>query len=324
MAHNKKVLILDSSQISTFLECQRMWDYNYKQSLVTIQQADNLKSNAIAMGTYGHKLLEIYYKGVGTGYLPAAMLERAMNFNPDDHECECGHLKEQHECHIMFEDPEPFNDCRECTCQGFKPIKFPLETPDRDLVKQRIREYVYTYSHNDIQPLSGDSVELGFSELLYEDNDFLFILEGRIDIIGKMGEVEFFADHKFQLRARDLYEKAIQFRNYSLVTKKLFGLINYVRLTKKVDSTTYKRAITSFTANDLLWWKDELISIFFKIQAAIDMFAIKGYYEPNWGSCSGKFGYPCNYVALCEEQNLQVRNALMNQLYTKRKEWRPW
>lgn len=314
----KKILILDSSQISTFLECERMWDYNYRQSLVTIQQAETTKSSAIAMGTYGHKLLEIYYKGIGSGYLPAAMLERALNFNPDDHECTCEHLKS---LHILLGEK---TECNECECQQYKAQPFPLDEESRELVKQRVREYVWTYSHNDIKPLNEDAVEVGFSERIYEDDNFLFVLEGRIDILGTMGDINLFADHKFQLRARDLYTKSIQFRNYALVTGKLFGLINYVRLTKKVDKTTYNRAITSFTFNDLRWWKDELVRIFYKVQTAIDAFAATGIYQPNWGSCSGKFGYPCNYVQLCEEQNSNVRNALINQLYTKRKEWKPW
>jgi PD-(D/E)XK nuclease superfamily len=311
----KQVVILDSSQIDAYLTCPQMHNYNYTQSLVQAGTSSK-KDEAMLMGTYGHKMLEIYYKCLGRGKTPTNAIEAAEAFNPDNETCTCGHSEMDHLTTGCLQN--------KCECKEWKPQPFPLDVTVRSLVKQRFREYCWTYAANDFKPISDESVELGFSYNLYEDDNYLFILEGRIDILGTIGGMPIFADHKFQLRARDLYKKSIQFRNYALASERSTGIINYIRLTKKVDNTTYKRDVTSFSRAELLDWKEQLIQIYYQIAEDEILIPLNKHIYKNYAACSGKFGYPCNYTQLCEEIDPKVRENKLVQLYTKRQEWKPW
>src|ERR1035438_2546475 len=74
----KQTLILDSSQLSTLLECEERWRLEQQENLIHINEKFPAESNrpneAIAAGSLGHKYQEIYYhelaidrKSVGEG-----------------------------------------------------------------------------------------------------------------------------------------------------------------------------------------------------------------------------------------------------------------
>lgn len=280
----KRALILDSTQIDAALTCLRYWNFSHARQL---EPCAKEPPRPIIMGTYGHKLLEIFYKAKVDGSCTSLTqaIDKCLSFNPDS-------ADEQ----------------------------FPLEAPDRELVKKQFRLYTYTYSGSDIVPFMPETVEVGFSLKLYEDDFWIYILEGRIDLLGTLNGQELFMDHKFQLRTKDLYKKAIQFRNYALASDKLMGIINYVRFTKEVTKDTFHRTVISFTRPELEWWHRELITIYDKIRDSVET----GCYSPNYASCSGKYGYPCEFTQVCEEPGPALREARLSSLYQIKKEWKPW
>lgn len=305
---SKQILILDSSQIDTFLECPQLHNFSYTQSLTFsgIEEKD-----AMAMGTLGHKWLEHYYHGKTMGWTQALCVGYANNMNPD------------------VEDKDP-NDAGH----------FPLDAEKRKHVKKRCQDYWMTYSQNDYTPdyemvydikidengMPVDStirkplIERGFSYKLYESNEYLFILEGRIDFIGTHNYNRFFMDHKFQLRERKLYPKSIQFKNYAMVTGLNLGIINYIRLHQTVNDKTFVREPISFSSLDLIYWKKELITIYIEVAEQMR----KGKFQRRWNACSGKYGYACQFTSICEEHNPQVGELIKIQNYKKKKEWKPW
>lgn len=307
----KKTLILDSSQIDAFLTCPQLWEYGYKDRLAPISAAKT--SEAMAMGTLGHKFLEIYYKERARKVTQDEAIEKALAFEPEAEErCSlCDASREEHE--LIPEDKHIF-----------QPKPFPLEKPKRAFVAQRFREYCYTYSQKDIVPISSDHVEVGFSYKLYEDDECLYVLEGRMDLLGQYGDNPIWMDHKFQLRSRDLYKKSIQFRNYAMVARETagitMGMVNYIRMTKEITKDTLKREMITFSKPELDYWKYNLIDIFHEIAKAVG----DNKYEKNYSSCSGKFGYPCDFTPLCEEYVPGIIEAKRNTLYTIKKEWKPW
>jgi len=310
----KQTLILDSTQIDAFLTCPQLWDYGQKQRLSPAAGAPT--SEAMLMGTYGHKLLELYYKAKAKGASQVQAIKVAEEFDPDrEGKCEICNMDNLMDDHDLMSIDQ---------LHKFSPKPFPLEKPKRYEVLQRFREYSYTYSVGDIEPISPAHVEVGFSHLLYEDSERVYILEGRIDNIGTISGQQVWQDHKFQLRSRDLYKKSIQFRNYALVMYATMGIctgiINYVRLTKGITKDTFKRDLTQFNGIELLHWKYELKSIYDKIYLS----QLNNNYELNRASCSGKFGYPCDFTPLCEEYNADIVKAKKAQFYTVREEWKPW
>ena len=76
----KQTLVLDSSQISTFLECAEKWN------LINIEclTKSNTVDDAMSAGTLMHKYLEIYYTCLGLGLHKDVASRRALEFNPDE------------------------------------------------------------------------------------------------------------------------------------------------------------------------------------------------------------------------------------------------
>ena len=299
----RQVIIADSSKISTFEECNCKCNYSYNEHITSFGD----EKEAIAAGTYGHKLLEIYYKALFQGHKAYAASNRALEFDMDRADKQ--------------ED------------------KFPLSTENRELVRARFSKYWMLYQERDFIPLFQPNniitfsnsgmlvdklvddplVEKGFSYKLLDTSEYLFVLEGRIDMIDYSNSVKKFVDHKFQFRQRDLYSKSIQFRNYALASGCNIGIINYIRLHKNETDKTFVRQPISFNPSEIRLWREELIDIFIRMAQAE-----KQGYPRNRDACPGKFGYPCEFVPICDEGNPHVREAIKNTNFKKKVEWKPW
>jgi hypothetical protein len=313
---SQQIVILDSTQIDAYDTCPSLWLYGYHESL---EQGEGETKDAMAMGTLGHLWMENYYHQRALGKTVTESTENAFAIclRADD----------------LDKDPQDAG-------------AFPLDPERRKIVLERCNQYWMTYSNNDfipscreeyaitIDPLTSlpiDStkkvplVEKGFSYELFNSPEYLFILEGRIDLIAPMGNSNGlgFIDHKFQLRERNLYPKSIQFKNYALATGLNLGIINYVRLHKEVSNKTFKRDIIAFNSQEIRAWRGELIDIY--INVAKNLKGDHKYDFPRRRSqCSGKFGYACQFTHICEEPNREVGEMIKIQSYKKKKEWKPW
>lgn len=318
----KHTLVLDSSQISSFLECKQYWNLRYQKKLILSAAAHAQSSQPMNAGTYGHKLLDLYYRNRVNNISFNESIARAFAYDPDTDTCVCGCGLESHKFLTQLN----VTECQRCKkCLKFTAKPFDLDKSTRIAVMNRLREYFAVYQMNDFQPLSEQHIEVGFSEPVYEDKENLFVLEGRIDIVGKLQGLTAIIDHKFQMRKHDLYRKSIQFRNYCLIAKIPMMIINYIRLSKTVDATTLVREPVSFNAQEMLHWREKLISIFFQIKEAQLRAGADGTFEQNFSSCPGRFNYECAYTQLCEEPNKDILKLKTNQLYTiNPNPWRPW
>lgn len=296
---SRQILTLDSSQIEKFLNCDMEWNYSYNENLVL----NNEVREDMAMGSYGHKLLETYYHAKATGNSPAESAKFALEVPLDD---------------------------------------FPISPKNRDKVREAFNRYTMIYGANDVTVLMGRGilksnfnengeyindiyelnplVEKGFSFPLLDNPDYLFILEGRIDLLCDQNGIQAFMDHKFQSRENRLYKKSIQFRNYGMVTGVSLGIINYIRYHADLTPKTLVREFISFTSFEHEWWKKQLIKTFTRISHAMKT----GEFEQRWNMCKGQYGYPCNFTPLCNERNDAVRENIKIQTYRKREAWKPW
>lgn len=329
---SKSVLILDSSQIDAFGTCPTFWWYQYKRRLDPISSSLNVPMD---MGTYGHKLLEIIYKERAKGNINGAV-DTAFAYDIDKETCRCSHGHEKHhfEQTIVNSVAAYTHKCQSvgCPCTDFVAVPFPLSPPDRESVKNRVLEYTFAEGVvvPQLIPTSPDHVEVGFSEKLYEDEKRIYILEGRIDLLGRIANncESGWADHKFQVREKNLYLKSIQFRNYAMVTKCAIGVVNYIRFAKKMEvGKTFKRAVISFSRLEMDAWRRNLILTYRKIEEVIQ--ANNWYNEEDKfrerSACSGKYGYPCDYTKLCEDFMIPQLIKINEQSeYRVKAEWRPW
>lgn len=284
----KFTLILDSTQITQFLSCPEEWNLAHNE---------NLESNAVNRkfidgGSYGHKMLEVYYKGKLSGLTRDQAIENAYEIKVPEY---------------LQVDPE-----------------------DIPIIKEKFLLYVAKFEFNDFQPSGSESVEVGFSFKVFENESSLYILEGKIDahsngiIRGSYNGMPAFMDHKFQYRARALYPKRIQFRNYALATDSRMAIINYIRLTKKTDQTTFERKLIPFSKVELDLWHKRLIQIYQSVEISMRMAAGGAPYEHRWNSCEGKFGYPCQFTEICECTDQLTLNAVKATKYHQIPVWKPW
>lgn len=299
----KLVLVADSTQIATWDECPEKWNLGFRQHLGDMLDFDE----PITIGTYGHKLLEVYYKNKHLlGASEAFKLSRSIDIDKTNK---------------LYE-------------------KFPLTDQVRAKVKARFADYFMTYGANDYvlctkpaHTIRTDDfgnpydcytdepiVEKGFSYCLLDTREYLFVLEGKIDLIVDTPMGKAFLDHKWQLRERNLYPKSIQFKNYAMVTGLNLGIINYIRLKDKLDDKTLIRAPIAFDGRELRQWREEVIHYF--VQMAGD--ARRNDYARRWGACSGKFGYTCEFSKLCPEYRNPLLYRGIKSTLIKREEWKPW
>lgn len=298
----RQTLVLDSTQISDYLTCPQMWHYLNVEQIVSSQQINE----SISMGSYGHKLLEIYYKNLLE--VPANIAaSRALEFDPlTSAEFKNSGLSQEKIRAVQ----DRFN---------FYWMRYSIA--DFEVAYRAKKSLVFSDKNNFKESyISEPLVEQGFSYKLLDTKEYLFVLEGRIDLIAKIKDQPMFVDHKWQLRMHNLYPKAIQFRNYSLATGLYIGLINYIRLHQNIQKDTFVRQPISFSPQDIYEWKQELIEIFIQINK--DMKADKVF--KNRSACPGKYGYHCQFVKLCEEYNPQVIESIKSSQYYPKQEWKPW
>lgn len=313
---SKHTIIRDSTQISSFLDCPQMWKYDHDEHLQLTLAKPN---DAMISGSYGHEMLERYYKMRAINESINNALECVLEWNPDHEFCQCGHTIKFHDAHENAPCVMP-----QCNCQSFMGTTYPLDNDQRRIVKDKIRLYTYTYAADDFIPHRPEHVEVGFSHKLFENDEKLYILEGKVDLMMPHRGMQTWADHKFQMSAHELYQKDIQFKNYDLVMKAPVACINYIRLTKKVDTTTFVRRWFGFSIMERAFWERRLIEIFDQM-LELELNGIKPKHY-HWNMCKGRFrGHTCAFTQLCEEAYLpHVVEARKKQAYHIKPMWKPW
>lgn len=291
-------LALDSSQISEYMTCPLKWFYRYNQNLVF----DTKQKVAPDKGTLVHNLLDIYYT--------------MRSLDPDGNK-----LLQANAAIDMFKK------------SGSVKILFPTDNGEiEEFICKRFILYVQRWLNSDfIVPKGG--VELGFSHLLFENDDNRFILEGRIDLINTIQGNNCFTDHKTQERTSYLYHYNTQFKTYALATGYEYGIINYFGMQKDDnnkllhDNKLFRQDLIHFDKWMIDEWKDKVIGIFFKIYNVLKQDANKevAFYElKNDAACSGAFGAnPCVFCNICESP-WAFKEQMKQMKYNIGEPWRPW
>lgn len=294
----KFTLALDASQFKQYMTCSQSWYYSYQENL-RLQTTD---TEAMDKGTLVHNLMDIYYN----------LIAQSPNCNK--------------------------NDAAEGAIEFFKKSKvvesmgFPQDT--EKFIVARFAQYLFFYGNNDFTPiLAGGvpSVELGFSKILYENDDVCFIVEGRIDLIARLGDQLVFIDHKTESQAGDLYSYKPQFRTYAWATGLKYGGVNYFGMQKEVGAKTFRRQIIEFPEHIVEEWRLKMLSIFWEISISFqdkdlcDTKNIEYKYRRNLASCAGPYEkHPCQFTHLCETKDNEMRENIKQFKYKVSEPWQPW
>jgi len=339
-----QTLILDSSQISNWLSCPQSWA---NRGLIAINKKDPEETlrpgDALAAGSLGHKYLEIYYTELARTQDASLAAKLALAFDPDEGD----KVDKQYPLSPELREKVRQRVIDYLTFYSADRDYRPAFKKQHTIVVRKMCRLCNLIQNGKALPENGckhevverlcDSfvrdplIEKGFSYKLFESNEYLFVLEGRVDFMGEAQDgTLLWMDHKFQFRKHNLYAKSIQFKNYSLATGLNLAVINYIRLTEKVDKETFVRQPLSFSSLEMRYWKQELTDLYVSIAKTIaDPFyylneSLTYAHSQNRSSCGGAWGRTCQYAPLCEEYNPQIRAAVQKRDFMPRKEWRPW
>lgn len=284
-------LALDASQINEYLTCPRMWHYRYNRNLVRAGR----KTKALDKGTIIHQLADLYYN------------LRSMDPSKP-------HLTH---CSSVIE------------LLKAQKIKLSLTKEELEFLAMRFFQYAVRYSNGDIKPKTKHgvpAVEMGFSKILRDTPDYLYVVEGRIDLIGSYAGVEMFMDHKTQAQAKDLYQFCPQFLTYAWATELNRGMINYIGLQAEMTEKTFRRQLINFPKWKVHEWERTMINVFdeIRIDLETEKWLETSPYAMNQHACGGAFNSsPCMFTQLCETANENLKESIIKQNYEIRI-WKPW
>jgi hypothetical protein len=289
----KKIIRLDASQLTAFSICPQMWHLKYQEQLRK-STGDRLQAYA-DKGTIIHLFLESFYTLRGL----EPRMDRIAHGN-----AAMGLVKDSKVCEL-------------------------LPKSERELIFERMFQYVIFYSNGDFTPVRrGHKVatEVGFSKVLYENKEVIYVIEGKIDMLAKLHDLEgiIFVDHKSQARRRNYYNYTVQFLTYAWATGARYGCYNYFGLQKenKKNDVFRRGELISFSDGKLEEFKDWAIDIFSEIECILDLDDSET--TKNFSACEGKFGFPCSYTELCEETDPVIFKNKKENAYHKVERWEPW
>jgi hypothetical protein len=272
-------LALDSSKISTYLECNRKYQLSYQEHLVTLESQP-----ALDKGTIGHKFLEYYYNCRKDGASVGDSTQMAIVSTTD-------WLKTQEQFNYL--PPEE--------------IRFLFN---------RLTIYTAYYSGDNFKILG---TEVGFSKELFKTQDYIYIVEGKIDVViedsdGKIA----YKDHKFQSRKYDYYQNNVQFMTYALACETNAGVINYIGLQKEAPKDGFFRRVPIHFSRSLLnEWRLELLQIF-------DSIARDRKFSKNRSACKRGLNRKCQFTHICEQTDKRFEAEVKRTEFKVRDAWTPW
>lgn len=160
------------------------------------------------------------------------------------------------------------------------------------------------------------AVEAGFSFKLHEDDKYIFIYEGRPDLVVQdEGKRIFPVDHKTQSRKYDIYPFNNQAIGYCVATEATEFVYNYLKFT---EEEKFRRIPYKISDGVKRVWKEEAIAWFYKLAEAREKLQFNRSYN-----CETKFGL-CDFTTLCEQTTEAATLWYLDSKYKKRKRWRAW
>lgn len=308
-------IILDASQLETFETCPRKWYYSYKQNLIP-----NVAHRAFGIGSYYHEVLALYYS------LPLGPLH--YNNIPESKDIYKHQLAKYG---VISSFAERIRATIDFSINTELLNKFGIKDLDEQKFhRRRIFDYLSKYEDED-QAIEVIAVEQGFSWLLYEDSSRRYILEGKIDFVGKGRPYDLFVmDHKTQSRFDDRWEMNHQVMNYMSFTKANYFIYNYIGLQEKLPINGMRRMIYKPHPGMLEQWQKEVKETFDQMFHYILMNSIVNKendicYPRRRAACdASKYGL-CAYHKLCSVPDESPFKLTVFSGYKEKEEkWSAW
>lgn len=199
---------------------------------------------------------------------------------------------------------------------------------ERMFQMQKITQYYAIEKHQPYQIIGN---EVGFSKVLYENNDVRFIYQGRIDRIDRVPKERIISwvDYKTQTKDYRIFSNSNQFIGYSWALGTNYGFIQFYGLQKeKEPRECFKRQSLFHSSEIIEQWKHDTITTFHEIASRAPFGAAA--FERRRCACSN-FDFntfdinTCEYLKICD--NAPYGNDMVERIKRtsyKKVEWHPW
>lgn len=162
--------------------------------------------------------------------------------------------------------------------------------------------------------------EIGFTKLLYEDDDHLFVYEGKIDLIMEVQRIRAFVDHKSQMMRKNLPEESNQFLGYAWATELRLGIINYINLSPSIaPKDAFRRVICNYTPNLIEEWKQGAIETCLNMARDVK----NNHFPKRRNGCLGVYGL-CDFIDVCKQTNTNIIQGKLEKEFIKKERWSSW
>ncbi len=172
-----------------------------------------------------------------------------------------------------------------------------IPNEEKDFLILRFLQYHKYYKNESWTPIA---TEIGFSKILYSDSDYLFIYEGRPDLLTYIdrgfNQNRAVVDHKSQARKYNYYHFNNQAQGYLWAADCTIFTYNYFGLqeTGKPDEW-FRRESHSFQPTEIKKWLNTTIDWCFRIVNDL------GFIQ-SW-QCQSGWGV-CEYAKICEAPDM--------------------
>ena len=149
----------------------------------------------------------------------------------------------------------------------------------------------------------------------YEDDENLFVWEGRPDLVALLDAGLIVCDHKTQGQTKSIYQFNNQSRGYCWAVDTTKFAYNYIVFTKY---PSFRREVHLFSQAQLEDWKSTTIEWFFRIKAA----KLAGKFLQSW-NCSTIYG-PCEFHRICEQPKSEIKAFTIKSQFKPCQVYRSW
>lgn len=268
----QQILSIDSQILNTFQACARKTKYSFIDNLRPPE-----KEEALERGDLTHKMLEIYY---------SLQLE---NFSYDTEVWRA--IKEagiQAPVNPNWEKNVSFS----VNCGMFFATKMNLPTEEINETIFQFRSYCEYYQHDSWHPLAVEEVG---SKILYEDDNYKFIYNFKVDLVAEQGSTIAPFDHKTSKRRSEPSSLSNQFIGYCYGLSLNNIVVNKIGFQKTLSpQQRFNRFILTIDDARIKEWIDNTVWWCARILESKE----RDNWPMNLTSCDKYSG--CIYASLCE------------------------
>jgi hypothetical protein len=173
---------------------------------------------------------------------------------------------------------------------------------DADKLWRAMHRYTQVYHDETWVPIA---VEQGFSRIIHEDEDTIFVLEGRPDLIVREGDSIIVVDHKTQASFRQLPSFSHQVMAYVYASGARNFCHNYIILKKDPE---YIRKIYPISEKDVEWWRQNVVELLEQMKSSK--------FLPNF-NCMDIYG-KCAFINVCPVPSPKLQEFMLNSQFKLR------